>query len=462
MKSYRPMLARDGDAPFSSPDWIFEVKWDGIRAIAYVGEDLSLRSRGGKELTRNFPELRELNALTSEAVLDGEIVVMREGRPDFQSAVSRNQASSQDDIERLAREQPATYVVFDILEKGGRTLTGLPLRERKRILEESLKEGRRVVKSDYVEGSGEAYYQAVIQKGLEGVMAKRVDSRYEEGRSGSWLKIKNVRSCDCVIFGYTRGEGAREPTFGALLLGLYRGSEPVYVGRVGTGFTDDRLRKLRELFKEYEVEHATLEGVNLPVRVTWLRPELACQVAYHSVTREGLLRMARFKGMREDRDPESCTLDQIIPEELGDYRSKRDFSSTPEPAGGELRTSGSGFVVQKHHARRLHWDLRLERDGVLKSWAVPKGPPEKPGERRLAVQTEDHPLEYAAFEGTIPRGQYGAGDVEIWDSGVYHALVWEEDKIELLARGERLSGRYVLVRLKKAGEKEWLLIKAGD
>lgn len=462
MKSYTPMLARDGDAPFSSPDWIYEVKWDGIRAIAYVGEELSLRSRNGRELTRNFPELRELSALTSEAVLDGEIIVMREGRPDFQSAVSRSQAASQDDIEHIAKELPATYVVFDILEKGGRPLTQLPLMERKRILEGSLKEGRRVVKSDYVEGAGKAYYQAVIQRGLEGVIAKRRDSRYEEGRSGSWLKIKNVRTCDCVIFGYTRGEGVREPTFGALLLGLYRGSDPVYVGRVGTGFTDDQLHTLRELFKGYEVESATLEGANLPARVTWLRPELACEVAYHSVTREGLLRMARFKGLREDRDPESCTLDQIIPEVLGDYRSKRDFASTPEPAGGESKTSGNGFIVQEHRARRLHWDLRLERDGVLKSWAVPKGPPEKPGERRLAVQTEDHPLEYAEFEGTIPRGQYGAGEVGIWDRGVYHALVWEEDKIEFLARGERLSGRYVLVRLKKAGEKEWLLMRAGD
>ena len=119
-------------------------------------------------------------------------------------------------------------------------------------------------------------------------------------------------------------------------------------------------------------------------------------------------------------------------------------------------------MVQEHHARRLHYDLRLEREGVLKSWAVPKGPPSARGEKRLAVQTEDHPLEYGGFEGTIPEGQYGAGSVKIWDKGIYQPLIWLEDKIEFVLVGERLKGKYVLIRFKKAGEKEWLLLKARD
>jgi bifunctional non-homologous end joining protein LigD len=145
---------------------------------------------------------------------------------------------------------------------------------------------------------------------------------------------------------------------------------------------------------------------------------------------------------------------------LKDYSSKRDFTKTPEPTGGIDKPGGRTFVVQEHRARRLHYDLRLERDGILKSWAVPKGPPLEPGEKRLAVQTEDHPVEYGGFKGTIPKGEYGGGTVNIWDKGSYEPIVWSEDKIEALFKGEKLKGRYVLVRFKRAGDKEWLLFKA--
>lgn len=138
----------------------------------------------------------------------------------------------------------------------------------------------------------------------------------------------------------------------------------------------------------------------------------------------------------------------------------RDFTKTEEPMGGETPDGGNTYVIQEHQSRRLHWDFRLERDGVLKSWAVPKGPPEESGIRRLAIQVEDHPLEYGGFEGTIPKGEYGAGTVEIWDQGVYEALKWEDEKIEIILEGERLSGKYVFIRLKRGKENEWLLLKA--
>ncbi|HZD43608.1 MAG TPA: DNA polymerase ligase N-terminal domain-containing protein, partial [Methanomicrobiales archaeon] len=148
---------------------------------------------------------------------------------------------------------------------------------------------------------------------------------------------------------------------------------------------------------------------------------------------------------------------------LGEYRSKRDFNKTKEPTGESVTdTGGNRFVVQEHHASHLHYDFRLERGGVLKSWAVPKGVPEKKGVRHLAVETEDHPLDYITFAGTIPEGEYGAGTVSIWDSGTYETKVWEDDKIEFTLHGERLKGRYVLVRFKKAEEGGWLLFKAGD
>jgi len=462
-KHYRPMLAKAAEAPFSSKDWIFEVKWDGIRAISYVNDRMTIRSRNDKELKDNFPELQELEDLVGNAVLDGEIVVMKEGKADFQTLLERSRLTSARDIEYLAREFPATYIVFDILEESGKSLIDLPLAERKNVLRQSLKEGKHVILSMYVEDEGEAYYKEAIKKGVEGIMAKRKDSRYLPGaRSESWLKIKKLHTCDCVIFGYTAGEGARSGSFGALILGLYEKGKPVYVGKVGTGFSANTLAELVRFFEALQVSEKTLEGVDVPEKITWLRPELVCEIAYQIVTRDSRLRMPRFHFLRPDKAPVECTVDQIRSSGLHEYASKRDFIVTPEPAGGEAKTEGRIFVVQEHHARRLHFDLRLEKEGVLKSWAVPKGIPEKTGEKRLAVQVEDHPMEYAKFEGTIPEGQYGAGTVKIWDRGLFEVKVWKEDMIEVTLNGKRLQGKFVLAKFKKAGEKDWILLKARD
>ena len=152
---------------------------------------------------------------------------------------------------------------------------------------------------------------------------------------------------------------------------------------------------------------------------------------------------------------------------LKEYVQKRDFTKTGEPFGHSINEGENVFVVQEHHAKRLHYDFRLSREGVLKSWAVPKGVPEASGVRRLAIQTEDHPLEYGEFEGTIPKGQYGAGTVKIWDKGSYELKIWTEDKIEFFLKGKRLNGMYALVKLKKLSpkprkQKEWLVMKMRD
>jgi DNA ligase D-like protein (predicted 3'-phosphoesterase) len=244
--------------------------------------------------------------------------------------------------------------------------------------------------------------------------------------------------------------------------------------------------------------------------VIWLKPVLVCEVAYQNVTRDKKLRIPRFIRMRLDRRPEECTTDQLnevnigsppadpdaeskdhpktgteisrrgrsqktepanedppqeLPKEsaLEDYKKKRDFSVTGEPEGvATPQGGGNYFVIQEHHARRLHFDLRLERDGVLKSWAVPKGMPEVPGEKHLAVAVEDHPLDYGHFEGTIPEGQYGAGTVSIWDNGTYDTKHWDPDKIEITFHGHRMTGTYVLVRFKRAGKTEWLVFRAAE
>ena len=461
-RTYKPMLARVAPQPFSSDAWLFEIKWDGFRAIAYVNEEFSLRSRNNKELKHVFPELKELKQLASNVVLDGEIVVVKDDKNDFQALLERSQATSPIEIELQEKRSPIVYVVFDILEKDGSTLVDLPLTERKRILKASVKEGKHVLMSDFVETKGKAYYKVALEKGLEGVMAKKKDSFYELGvRSGNWLKIKKLRSCDCVIVGYTKGSGARKDSFGALLLGLYSGEKPVYVGKVGTGFSQTMLEVLSKKFQRMKTDTAPL-SVDITDEITWLKPELVCIVTYQTVTKDKRLRMPRFTGLRDDKLPAECTVDQIAQSELREYHAKRDFSVTTEPMGGEKKGESPVFVVQEHHARRLHYDLRLEKDGVLKSWAVPKGIPESTDEKRLAVETEDHPLGYADFEGEIPKGQYGAGTVKIWDKGEYEAKVWDEKMVEFTLKGERLKGRYVLVRLKKAGEKDWLLLKGKE
>lgn len=461
--SYRPMLATDAEAPFSSDDWTFEVKWDGIRAIAYVDSTVSVRTRNGNEVIGRFPELAELASLARGTVLDGEIVLMSGGKTDIQGLFGRLQKVRPVDIGHASRELPVTYVVFDILEKDGQPLTGLPIEERRRILAGSVTEGPHVVLARVVEGRGLEYFEASINAGLEGIMAKRKGSRYEPGvRSGDWKKIRRLRSCDCIVLGYTKGAGRRSGSFGALVIGLYdEGKSLVCIGKVGTGFTDRDLTEFVSRFSQLADGAAPVPGAAISGEVIWLRPGIVIEVGYHSVTKEGLLRMPRYLRVRDDKAPEECTTGQLP--DIPEYRKKRDFMKTPEPVGGtEIPGGNRIFVVHEHHSRRLHFDFRLERDGVLRSFAVPKGIPEKPGEKHLAVETEDHPLEYAKFEGTIPSGEYGAGTVSIWDSGVYETLEWTDKTIEVVLAGRRLKGRYILVRFRRAGMNQWLMFRAGE
>jgi DNA ligase D-like protein (predicted ligase)/DNA ligase D-like protein (predicted 3'-phosphoesterase) len=460
---YQPMLAREVEKPFSDTDWIFEIKWDGFRAIAYVkNKKVSLFSRNGIDLIHNFSELEELAQLAENVVLDGEIVVIKDGKSSFQAVQERGKAVKQGDIDRERVSLPAEYIVFDILEKDGKSLLDMPLMERKKILQNSVEEGEYVTISDFVEEKGEEYFNAAIENNLEGVIAKRKDSKYHPGsRSPDWLKIKKLKAVDCIIFGYTKGTGARAKTFGALILGLCDNEKTVFVGKVGTGFTEETLDMMMAKFKELEVEEAPFQP-GIPDVITWLKPKLVAEINYDVVTADRKLRMPRFHSLREDKKTWQCTLDQLYPSQLKEYVSKRDFEVTTEPKAEVKKNKAGIFVVQEHHARRLHYDFRLEKDGVLKSWAVPKGIPETSDDKRLAVQTEDHPIDYAKFEGTIPEGQYGAGLVKIWDHGTFDVKVWEEDKIEVTLKGNRLKSRYVLVRLKRAGEKSWLMLKGKE
>jgi bifunctional non-homologous end joining protein LigD len=400
-----------------------------------------------------------LKELVSDVILDGEIIVMKQGDVDFQLVAQRNQVSNARDIEYLKAKNPATYVVFDILEKNGEILIDLPLSKRLKILKETLEQGKYVIKSQPVKEHGVEYYKAAIRKNLEGIVAKRKESTYQPGaRSGDWIKIKQVKTADVVIFGYTLGEGEREDTFGSLLMGLYNQGIPQYVGKLGTGFTDQDLKSIKKKLGKLEINEQWFNEPDIPKGSVFVRPKLVAKVEYQNITQDMRLRIPSFQGFRRNKPPELCSLNQIKSQKLEEYYQKRNFSKTNEPIESYRNESSTRFVIQKHDAGRLHYDLRLERDGVLLSWAVPKGMPDELGEKRLAIHTEDHPLEYADFEGEIPKQQYGAGTVEIWDKGFYVPVKWQDNKIEFVLAGKRLKARYELIKMNKEKD-QWLLFK---
>jgi len=239
-------------------------------------------------------------------------MLAKQGKVDFHSLQERGHIISGKNIEHLRAQSPATFIVFDILEKDGKPLVDLPLIERKAILKDSVKEGSNIIINDYVEEKGEQFYKAVLQHDLEGMVAKRKDSAYEQGlRTGSWLKIKNLKTCDCVIFGYSKGTGARESTFGALVVGLYDPEgKPVYVAHVGTGYTQQLLDSLMADFNKLKTTSATFIARDMEV-VTWIEPKFVCEVIYQVITRDCKLRMPRNHRIRIDKDPSECTIDQI-------------------------------------------------------------------------------------------------------------------------------------------------------
>jgi DNA ligase D-like protein (predicted ligase)/DNA ligase D-like protein (predicted 3'-phosphoesterase) len=461
------MLAHSAKQPFSSPDHIFEAKWDGIRAISYIADSLSIKGRRQTELTHKFPELHELQTLAPNTVVDGEIVVLQNGTIDFQLVLRRMQAVHASEIQHLAAKHPATYVLFDILELNGDSLIHHPLMKRKAILKNRVTESPHIVISNYIETDGKRYYHAALLQGFEGIIAKHKQSPYSPGRrSRAWIKIKQILTCDCVVAGFTQGRGNRANTFGALVLGLYDNGTLIHVGQVGTGFTDHDLGQLHTRMIPLITPHASIRISPPRPQVTWIQPQLVAQIAYQTLTHDGKLRFARYLGLRDDKTAHDCTIKQFL--SLTPYQAKRSFHRSPEPPGDIQPPTPSSpqqpltFVIQKHQARRLHYDFRLEREGVLKSWAVPRGIPQTNEDKRLAIQTEDHPLEYQQFEGEIPQGQYGAGTVEIVDHGIYSPIKWENRTIEILLAGKVFTGRYIFVRFNQAGKNHWLLMKKGE
>jgi bifunctional non-homologous end joining protein LigD len=305
-----PMFATTGSLPRPDEGWAYEIKWDGVRAIAYSRPgELRLESRNLNDVTDRYPELARLGrALSSHsAILDGEIVALdRSGHPSFGALQRRMQVSSRAQAQRLAKNTPVTYMIFDLLWLDGHSVMGLTYSERRELLSALEQNGESWQTPEHTVGEGRALLQASTEQGLEGVMAKRLDSTYQPGaRSRNWVKIKGVRRQELVVGGWLPGKGKREERIGALLVGVYETDGALrYAGRVGSGFSEQELDRLERLLGPLRRDSSPFgAGVRPPREAVFCEPKLVAEVEFSEWTSAGSLRQPRYKGLRDDKDP---------------------------------------------------------------------------------------------------------------------------------------------------------------
>jgi bifunctional non-homologous end joining protein LigD len=311
----RPMLATPVDKPFDDSEWLYEIKWDGYRAISFLqGGNIRLVSRNQNDLTGEFPELHELSKSikAKKAVLDGEIVVLDDqGRPSFSMMQQRTGIRKGGRRTGARRDLPVQYYVFDLVYLDGYDLRRVALEERKQALTQIILPNELVRYSDHFP-QGLALFDLAKQKGLEGILAKKRASHYEERRSQEWLKIKITRTVDCVVGGYTDPEGSRQ-YFGSIVLGLYdKKGRLIHVGQAGTGFNQAMLKEIWEVLKALETRSNPFYGDVEAANVHWVKPERVAEIKFtewtHETAEGGMkLRAPVFLGLREDKDPKQCT-----------------------------------------------------------------------------------------------------------------------------------------------------------
>jgi bifunctional non-homologous end joining protein LigD len=311
-RNVSPMLATLVDAPFDDPSWLFEVKWDGYRAIATVEADgtLALASRNGLDLLKRFRDIGTIGAAfrSLPVVVDGEICAIDEnGRSSFQ-------ALQQADAVRQGKTRtPLTYVAFDLLYADGRDLRALPLEERKARLEKLIVPDRGVMYSKHIVAHGKAFFDLAQRESLEGIIAKRRDSPYRMARSRDWFKIKAKHEEEFVIGGWTEPKGSRSE-FGALLLGYYEGDKLIFAGQAGTGFNAKLLRSIGAELRKRERKTSPFEALpRMNPEPHFVKPELVAQIAFAEWTHDGLLRQPVFLGLRLDKPAHEVTRERAQP-----------------------------------------------------------------------------------------------------------------------------------------------------
>lgn len=343
-----PMLAKEADAPFSDPDWIFEMKWDGYRAVAELnGHDVRLYSRNGNTFNASYPVVvQALQELNLHAVIDGEIVVMDEdGKSDFQRLQYYQTDSN----------HPMEYRVFDVIAIDGEDLTQLPLVERKERLKELLPASDVVKYSDHIEERGEDFFTAAQGQNLEGIIAKKADSLYHIGkRTSEWLKIKNHKTTDVIVAGFTAPGGSRQH-FGALILAAYEGTDLKYIGHTGTGFNTKGLSDLYKRLKPHIIPSSPLsENIRTNTPATWVKPIYVAEVKFTEWTKDGSLRHPVFLRIRDDKKPKDVTMSAVRPVAKA-ARKTTAKKSVPVKAAAEKRTSKktvTGKSVTKKNVKK--------------------------------------------------------------------------------------------------------------
>ena len=315
-----PMLATSVEKPFDDPEWLFEIKWDGYRAVAFIAKGkVRLVSRNQNDLTAQYPELHSLPSFiqAETAILDGEIAALDEqGRASFSLMQQRTGIREAGRRTASRRDIPVLYYVFDLLYLDGYDLRRVSLEQRKQVLAEITNAAGPLRYSDHF-AQGKALFDVAKQKGLEGILAKRRDSIYEERRTQAWLKIKITQTLDCVIGGYTDPEGSRM-YFGSIVLGLYdRNGDLIHVGQAGTGFDQAMLKEIWGVLKKRETKRSPFpQGVEALREARWVKPELVAEIKFsewtHATAEGGMkLRAPVFLGLREDKDPKECILQQV-------------------------------------------------------------------------------------------------------------------------------------------------------
>jgi len=381
-KKIKPMLATAIDKPFTDKHWVFEIKWDGVRSIFFLHKTkriLEIKSRSDKTITHRYPELIEpLNSTIKcqeSIVLDGEIVVLdKEGMPSFQNHQRRMNVDNKADIEKLSREIPATYYIFDILYLDGKNLQRFDFLQRRSILSQVVNKNIKVLISDFIEEMGEKVFDNVKAMNLEGVVAKNKSSRYLQGtRSRDWLKIKTIKTQDCVVIGYTRGEGNRKNYFGSLLLAVYYDKKLRFIGHTGSGFDFAQLNDIYNKLQQLKIEKCPVDYIPYTNRdPVWVEPKLVAEVKFSDWTQEKIMRSPIFLRFREDKKPEECVIEEeksteeIVglkdeKKELLREGGEKEQSNTPEASetrssdgsGASMSSSSSSFFS---NLDKVFWD----------------------------------------------------------------------------------------------------------
>ena len=296
------MLAKEAEQPFNDKNWLYEIKWDGYRAIAELqNKDVKLYSRNGITFENSYPIIvQELKKIKDNVVLDGEIVVLNdEGHPDFQ-LLQHYESNT---------HRPINYCVFDILSVNGYNTCELPLIKRKELLKDVIKKNEVIKYSDHIQEKGIAFFNASTHNNLEGIMAKKADSQYYIGkRTNEWLKIKNHKTQEAIITGYTDPGGSRK-YFGALVLGIKDGDKLKYIGHTGSGFNQQSLKEMWDLLQPLKQTKSPFdEKVKTNMPVTWVKPKLVCEIKFTEVTRDGMLRHPIFLHLRNDKPVKEVTM----------------------------------------------------------------------------------------------------------------------------------------------------------